>query len=383
MRKWISILLCLTLLILPAAHAEVSSDPVISERNAPLRILNQLYTGQNTLVFSPLSLSAALHMAAEGASGETRTQLDAFLMDSRPEWDILEDLRFSGVTMANVAFLRPDFVLLESYEDVLSDIYDASPEQMVPGNVMNQVNDWVSDQTDGLIPALLSQEPSDDTVLLLINALTMKSEWASPFSAAQTGFSVFHSPDGDIEVSCMHQCSPFAYSHVNGIQAVSLPYQNSVLQLTVLLPEDGDLSSLINQLCAAPDEFIARHMPIESAMVNLSLPNVHAESSFELKDYLSALGVTDAFDPEAADFSAMAENAQQLQLHIGSVLQKAVLNVNESGTEAAAATQVAMLERGAMVQDIVEMNVDRPFLMLINDPDTGYVLFAACINNPA
>ena len=153
--------------------------------------------------------------------------------------------------------------------------------------------------------------------------------------------------------------------------------------MIVLLPEDGDLQPLVDELSVSPDEFIEKYEPLENTLVQLSLPNVYAESSFELKEALLDASVTDAFDPSLADFSQMAENALELDLHIGSVLQKAILKVNEAGTEAAAATQVAMLARGAYIGKTAVMTVDRPFMMLVRDPASGYVLFAACINNPA
>ena len=387
MRKLISLLLAFLLWTTPAfasagSSAAPADEPVV-EKNASLSLLSELYEGQNTLVFSPLSLSVALGMAAEGADGETRAQLIDFLGGKRPGWTVLEDLAFSGVSLANTAFLRPALTLLPGYEDALADAYDAEPELMEEGGVMQQVNDWVSDHTDGLIDGLLSEEPGSETLLLLVSALHMEADWASPFDPADTQFTVFHAPEGDIEVSSMNQTARFRYGETDLIQSVLLPYESASLEMLVLLPEDGNLERLIDSLAASPDEFIQKHLPEKSALVSLSLPNVHAESSFEMKDALSALGVTDAFDPDKANFSALAENAADLNLYIGSVLQKAVLTMNERGTEAAAATQVGLEAGSAAPETPVVMNVDRPFMLLIYDPVSGYVLFAACINNPA
>ena len=372
----------LLLLAIPGAHAEETA--AAPEKNASLKLLRHLYQGesQNTLVFSPLSLSIALSMAAEGADGETLRQLNEFI-GSRPDPLLIEDLRFSGVEIANAAFLRPEFQLLTDYEDALKDRYEAEAAPMEPDNVMNQVNDWVYEHTDGLIDNLLEQEPSPETMMLLVNALSMKAEWVSPFNPVNTGFSVFHAPSGDIEVSSMRQTDTFRYSETEGVQSVALPYRNSSLEMIVILPSDGNLQALTDELSDSPDAFLEKYAPTEDTLVQLSLPNVCAESSFELKDALLAMNVTDAFDPDAADFSLMAENALDMDLHIGSVLQKTVLKVNETGTEAAAATQVAMLARGAYAGKTAVMTVDRPFMMLIHDPASGCVLFAALINNPA
>ncbi len=400
MQKWIALLTAVLLFMVPlcvhaqeaapAAPQQTEQFPVdqpetvsVPEKNAPLKLLDKLYDGQNMLVYSPLSLSVALGMAAEGAAGETRAQLEEFLGERRPDWMLLEDLRFFDVHLANTAFLREDIVLLDEYTDTLKDTYDAEPIPMETGNVKNQVNSYVSENTDGMIDEILSDEPDPQTAMLLVNALHLNAEWASPFNAANTGFSIFHAPEGDIEVSSMRQTSEFSYAEIDGVQAIALPYRDSILEMLVLLPEDGDLQTLIDEMCASPDEFIAKYEPSESTRVKLSLPVIFAESSLNLNDALIAAGVVDAFDKTIADFSAMTENSTELGIHISSVLQKTALKVNETGTEAAAATVVAVATMGMPMNDPVEMSVDRPFMILLRDAGSGYVLFAACINNPA
>lgn len=401
MQKWIALFTAALLFLLPVCvcaegltspdASAVPSNPAAAEtaaprapeKNKPLKLLEHLYDEQNMLVYSPLSLSVALGMAAKGADGTTHAQLEDFLGERRPDWMALEDLRFSDVHLANTAFVREDIILLDEYTDALLDEYDAEPETMQFGNVKQQVNDWVNEHTKGMIEEMLTDEPDPDTALLLINALHLSAEWKKPFSGANTGFSIFHAPQGDIEVSSMRQTNTFDYGSIDGVQSIALPYRDSMLEMIVLLPEDGNLQRLIDELCISPDEFIRKYEPVESTRVKLSLPLVFAESSFDLNDALNAAGITDAFDELNADFSLMTENARAMHLHIGSVLQKTVLNVNEAGTEAAAATSVMMVTKAAPVGEPVEMKVDRPFMLLLRDAGSGYVLFAACINNPA
>lgn len=388
MRRFTALITALILCLISLyVHAEAPTDDAVdnraAEKNAPLRLLSELYEGQNMLVYSPISLSVALGMAAEGASGETAEQLNAFLGDKRPDWFDLEDLSFSGAKLAGAVFVHPETELLPSYEDALSDSYAAEPICMETGNTMNQVNNWVSDATDGLINSMLSEEPSSELPLLLISALHMNADWSSPFAPSDTLASVFHAPQADIEVSSMNQRGTFAYREENGIQSILLPYRGSSLEMLILLPEDGNLQNLIDSICTNPDEFIQEHLPGDEATVLLSLPNVRAESSFDLTGALIRMGVTDAFSPADADFSGMTGDALSSGLHIGSVVQKAFLNVNESGTEAAAATSVSLEAGAAFPGNTVVMNVDRPFMMLVMDTVSGYVLFAACINNPA
>ena len=392
MRRWIALFTALTLCLLPlCGHAETVFEETATherEKNAPLRLLDELYDDQDTLVFSPLSLSIALSMAADGAEGDTKSQLDAFLADSCPDWYVLEDLSFSYVYQANAAFLRPGFELLPEYEDALLE-YNACPTPMDDENVAWQINEWVYGRTEGMIENFLTEEPDVNVQLLLVNALSMQARWSSPFDPMNTNAALFHAPEGDIEVSCMNQTASFAYLELDGVQTVALPYNTGTdpwcadLEMLVLLPDDGDLHSLVEDLSSSPDEFIARYTPSEEALVRLSLPIVRAESSFELKDILAANGVTDAFDQELADFSAMSPQAEDADLHIGSILQKTMLTVSETGTEAAAATVVEMMARSGRPAETVEMNVDRPFMMLVIAPESGYVLFAACVNNPA
>ncbi len=402
MQKWIALFTAALLFLLPlcafaegtaendsAAATEIVIDdstediPAVAEKNAPLKLLEHLYKEQNMLVYSPLSLSVALGMAAEGADGETLSQLEAFLGERRPDWMVLEDLSFSDVHLANTAFLHPDVVLLDEYIDALADEYDAKPTMMEIGTVKEQVNGWVDEHTNGMIKEMLAEEPDPQTALLLINALHLSSEWEKPFNGANTGFSIFHAPQGDIEVSSMHQTSTFAYGDVDGVQSIALPYRDSMLEMLVLLPEDGDLQELIEEMCISPDEFILKYEPTEYTRVKFSLPLIFAESSLTLKDALIAAGVVDAFDENTADFSRMAEGADELGIHISSVLQKTVLNVNETGTEAAASTAVMVATMSMPIDEPVEMTVDRPFMILLRDAGSGYVLFAACINNPA
>lgn len=386
MKRRLLPLLCA--LLFAASSFSGSAETVASSKNASLKLLSCLYSGQNTLVFSPLSLSVALSMASDGASGVTAAQLDAFLDDSRPRASVLEELSCSDVHMANAAFLRSGFDITPEYENELEK-YDASVNAMNQSDVAAQVNEWVSENTDGRIGDFLSKEPDANVQLLLVNALSMQAEWLHPFSGANTSFAVFRAPEGDVEVSSMNQTETFAYAEVGGVQSVALPYRsnddmlNTPLEMIVLLPEDGQLQPLVDQLSADPDAFLAKYAPAEEVLVQLSLPVTHAESSFEMKEALIELGVTDAFDADAADFSAMSPQADDLSLCIGSVLQKTMLNVTESGTEAASATQVEMLSRGAMPPNTVQMNVDRPYLLLIHAPVSGYILFVACINNPA
>jgi len=386
MHRCLSLFIALLLCIVPIfAHAEA----VVPEKNASLRLLDELYEGQNTLVFSPMSLSIALSMTKDGAAGKTASQLNEFLSDSCPPWYVLEELSFSSVHQANAAFLRPEFNITSEYKDALVNRYAAMTQSMNAQDVAGQINDWVYDHTDGLIENFMTEEPDPNVQLILVNALAMQADWQHPFDPANTSSALFHAPEGDIEVSSMNQTESFAYTEADGVQSVALPYKlgehflSSSLEMIVLMPEDGNLQPLVDELSASPDAFLEKYLPTENALVQLTLPVTRAESSFELIDALAAHGVTDAFDPDLADFSVMSPQADELDLHIGSVLQSAAISVTESGTEAAAATRVEMKADGAMPSEIVRMNVDRPYMMLIHAPDSGYVLFAVCINNPA
>jgi serpin B len=182
--------------------------------------------------------------------------------------------------------------------------------------------------------------------------------------------------DGIVSVPMMRQTETFLYAAGDGYQAVRLPYQGAPVSMLVLLPEEGRFEEIEQALSADFVQELDDQSMVQS--VTLTMPKFSFESEFSLNEALVALGMEDAFGAEA-DFSGMTGSRD---LHISDVVHKAFVDVDEAGTEAAAATAVIMVESAMEVVEPVEMKVDRPFIFLIRDDDTGTILFTGRVLNP-
>lgn len=269
-----------------------------------------------------------------------------------------------------------------AFLDTLAENYGAGMRLLdfknAPEPARLTINQWVSDQTQEKIKDLLPNGSiSSLTRLVLTNAIYFKAGWQQPFNPAQTQPGNFYpTPDAPVSAQMMNNSLELRYGEGRGWQAASLPYVGKQLSMLILLPEAGQMDSFERNLSAQQLTTILDGL--EMAQVNLSLPKFRIESSFSLSGALQSLGMTGAFDPAKADFSGMTGSRD---LFISSVVHKAFVNVDEEGTEAAAATAVIM-ETTAMPTKTVDLKVDRPFLFLIIDQGTGSVLFIGRVNNP-
>jgi serpin B len=240
------------------------------------------------------------------------------------------------------------------------------------------INDWVSEQTEDRIEDLIPQGVIDAlTRLVLTNAIYFNAAWDNPFEPGLTADGTFHLLDGGkVSVPMMRQTKSLGYARDEGVQAVELPYDGQELSMVVLLPDAGEFEAFENTLDAGRVDAIVKD--ISYRQIALSLPRFEVESDFSLVDALTAMGMPDAFTG-AADFSGMTGSRD---LFIAEVVHKAFVSVDEAGTEAAAATAVVM-EKMAMPEEPVEVTVDRPFVFLIRDLETGVVLFVGRVVDPS
>ena len=239
------------------------------------------------------------------------------------------------------------------------------------------INDWVSDQTEGRIEDLIPPGALNAlTRLVLTNAIYFNAAWKYPFSEDMTANGPFYLlGGGQVTVPMMRQTESFGYAHGNGYQAVELLYDGDELSLVILLPASGNFEDFEGGLEAQRvGDIISDLQPAEVA---LTMPKFEFDSEFSLKDTLEGMGMPVAFS-EAADFSGMTGTRG---LCITEVLHKAFVSVDEAGTEAAAATAVIVGETSVPDQP-VEVSIDRPFIFLIRDIETGAVLFVGRVLNP-
>ncbi|MCP4610035.1 MAG: serpin family protein, partial [Planctomycetes bacterium] len=239
------------------------------------------------------------------------------------------------------------------------------------------INDWVSDQTEEKIKDLIPQGAIDSsTRLVLANAIYFYADWLYQFDPNFTHDAPFTSLDGEeITVPMMSQLSRFLYSQGEGYQAVEMAYIGDNADMTIIVPDFGEFDDFEAALSAAQIEEIIANL--EYKQVDLSLPKFTYESDFSLAQTLIEMGMPDAFGN--ADFSGMDGTTN---LFISDVFHKAFVAVDEEGTEAAAATAVIIAESAMPMVDAT-LSVDRPFIYLIRDIDSGSILFMGRVLNPA
>ena len=218
------------------------------------------------------------------------------------------------------------------------------------------------------------------TRLVLVNAIYFNAAWDKTFEEESTVDADFHLIDGSsVTVPMMRQFEEHSYAEGDGFQAVDLGYDGGEMGMLVIVPEAGRFDEIDAGLDAATIATILAELAPQS--VDLRFPRFEIEQSFSLKDTLMALGMETPFDTATADFSGMSPDALADGLHISAVIHKAFVSVDESGTEAAAATAVIM-EGNSAPMEWVEVVTDRPFVFLVHDIETGSVLFVGRVMNP-
>jgi serpin B len=350
--------------------------------------------GEN-IFFSPYSISIALAMTFAGAQGETARQMAEVLhfsvdpMKLPQKFSKLEALlktaqhgKGAGVVLrsANALYPQASFPILPSFLQVVKKHYGGTIEAMDYQNnaeaAREQINAWVESETDNKISGLIAPGVLTPlTRLVLVNAIYFKGDWANPFDKTDTQKADFGvTTDRSVNVEMMNQTKRFEYGETDQMQLLRLPYVSDRFSMLLLLPKPETAIEIIESMLSV-EQLQAWCNYLGYKNVNVSLPRFKLDVSCLLKKILQQLGMQDAFDDSIADFSGMADN-----IFIASVIHKAFVEVNEKGTEAAAATAVMMLERGISYPEI--FRADRPFLFLIQENSTGSILFMGKLASP-
>ena len=358
------------------------------------------------LFYSPYSISLALAMTYGGARGETEQQMANTLQFTlsqdrlHPAFNGL-DLELAGrgegakgtdeegfrLNIVNALWGQEDFEFLSEFLDLVAENYGAGMRLLDFINAAEDsrivINDWVSEQTEGKIEDLIPQGVIDElTRLVLTNAIFFNAAWLYPFEESATKDATFHLLDGgEVTVPMMRGTAGFGLAKGDGYQAVELPYDGDELSMVILLPDtdrfEGFESSLDADLVRTVTEGLVR------TQVALTMPKFEFESDFGLADTLEAMGMPVAFisslgpcSSERADFSGMTGACE---LFIKEVVHKAFVSVDEAGTEAAAATAVVL----GIESLPPSVTIDRPFIFLIRDIETGAILFVGRVADPS
>jgi serpin B len=355
---------------------------------------------EGNLFYSPYSISAALAMTYAGARGNTEKQmadtLQFYLSQNQlhPAFNSLDqELASRGegakgkdgegfrLNIVNAIWGQKDYAFLVSFLDTLAENYGAGLRivdfinETEPSRIT--INDWVSDETEGRIKDLIPQGAiSQMTRLVLTNAIYFNAAWQYPFEEDATSPGIFYLLNGEeLTVSMMEQQESFSYVEGDNYQVVELPYDGRELSMVIILPDSGQFETFEEAMEYEQVKGIIESL--EGQEVKLTMPKFEFDASFSLKKTLTDMGMPVAFSEEA-DFSGMTGKKD---LFISDVIHKAFVSVDEAGTEAAAATAVIM-ELTAMPETPVEVTLNRPFIFLIRDIDTGAILFVGRVMNP-
>ncbi len=365
-----------------------------------LDLYRELRSAGGNLFFSPHSISTALAMTYAGARGETAAEmarvlhftlpaeqlfpafnaLDLALQPGKPK-EKEQPLELQG---ANALWGQQGYNFRSEFLDLLAQNYGAGMRlvdfKTAPEAARQAINQWVSEQTKARIKDLIAPGVIDTlTRLVLVNAIYFKGGWLYPFEPKATHEAPFTRLDGsqvNVPLMFWSTAETVRYAQGAGYQMVELPYQGGNAVMTILLPDAGQFATFEEKLTAAQLTTLLRSMSPHE--VKVAMPRFKNESAFDLTQTLGKLGMSTALS-DAADFSGMTG---QRDLYIGAVVHKAFVEVNESGTEAAAATAVIMKLTAAPIQPL-EVRVDRPFIYLIRDTQTGAMLFMGRVLDPA
>ncbi|MDP2873407.1 MAG: serpin family protein, partial [Bacillota bacterium] len=303
-------------------------------------------------------------------------------LESRGKGAAGQDSKGFRLNLTNAIWGQQDYRWVPAFLDTLAENYGAGirlVDYMKDSEKCRvTINDWVSKQTEGRIKDLIAKGMIDQaTRLVLTNAIYFNAAWQYPFDKDATADGAWRLLDGGkVTVPMMALTENYGYAAGDGYQAVELPYDGGELSMVIVLPDGGRFDEFEGQLDAALLGEILDQIGWER--LSLTMPKWKFESEFSLGDILAGMGMPIAFSG-AADFSGMTGSRD---LAISEVVHKAFVAVDEAGTEAAAATAVIMRET-AMPADPRVVSIDRPFVFLIRDIETGAVLFVGRVVNPS
>lgn len=401
-KRWIAILLAAAMVLALAgcgssdrpgtdlmegvrAH-KVTEEPDMDRDSAAaadfgVRLLrNCARPGENTLV-SPLSVLSALAMTANGADGETLTQMEAVLGLPAEELNrffysfrkLLEDKDDNILSMANGIWFNedPSLTVEEDFLQTNGDCYGAELRRApFDETTLGDINAWISESTRGMIDRALDDIPPE-AVMYLVNALSFVGDWENPYKAYQVHEGLFTTEDGREQQATLMYASESRYLEDEQATGFLKYYAGREYAFAALLPKEGvTVEDYVNSLTG--EHLYALLSKPEETLVETVLPKFETEWALELSEPLSAMGMTDAFDPDAADFSRLG-SSERGNIFLSRVLHRTVISVTETGTRAGAVT-VVEADAGA-APDPKVVRLDRPFVYLLIDCQTGVPLF--------
>jgi serpin B len=391
-----------SLFLVPScASAKPNFAPVVVRSNNTFAFdLYQRLSEENdgNLFFSPFSMSSALAMTYGGARGETADQMrEVFHFDLEDEKlhetfghlvrHLNQSAKRSGAELkvANALWGQEDFEFKKKYRSLLKDDY-ISPLERVnfrgeTEQARGQINRWASDRTNGRIEKLLPRGILNQfTRLVLTNAIYFKASWIHPFEKERTETETFTRADGsEVRVPMMNQTEQMGYMETDDFQMLSMPYEQAKLSMLFFLPKKkGELDEVAAEI--TEERFLELTGQLTNQRVAVTIPKFKLTTRLSLSDHLRKMGMVNAFDPQEADFTGMSRRED---MHLQAVVHKAYVDVDEKGTEAAAATGVVAGVTAMPPGETITFRADHPFLFLIRDRQTDSILFMGRVSDPS
>ena len=349
-----------------------------------LNLFRQL-SGHDSKIVSPLSITYLMSMLANGADNATRQEILNVLGWGNVSIDDInhycmtllknaQEKEGATVNIANYIAVNKNHALKKNYVQSMESMFQAGVENLdfSSSTTPAHINAWCSKQTQGMITDMVKQVDSQ-ALSYLLNAVFFKGTWEKKFDSEQTKTESFRGYTRDVKrVQMMSQEGEFAYKTNDLYAAVSLPYERGEYTMIVVLPnEDKSISDVMKTMTT--DQMANIRKGMESCTVDLKIPRFTTELTLPLNETISTLGAPTMFSPQNADFSKMADG----QMFVSQMMQKAKIEVTESGTKAAAITMATIMMTSLDPQPVrhVIFHANRPFLYFITEADTGAILF--------
>ena len=350
---------------------------------------------QDNLMISPLSISMALAMTLNGAEDQTYKDMKKALYLSGMEKEEINEAFQSliellinadpnvAMKIANSIWYRDGLPVKEDFKERVKEYFGAEVTALDFSDpaAVDIINQWVSDNTEELIPEIIDEIPSH-IVMYLINALYFKGDWLNQFDPDDTQAGDFHLESGEtVQAEMMRQENQFATMFSDEVQMIELPYGDSLFSMSILMPADANtpINQFIDEKITASNINNWRSsLSVPNRDVILRMPKFEFDYELEYTDILKAMGMEIAFDEWEADFTGIA-NVSPQNLFIDEVKHKTFITVDEEGTEAAAVTSVGV----GITSMPPQMIIDRPFVFIIHERESGANLFMGKVKNPA
>ena len=347
--------------------------------------------GENTLI-SPLSVLYALAMTANGADGETLAQMEQVLgmdVDNLNSYmlaylELLPESKDYKMSLANSIWFKddPNFAVEQSFLQTNADYYGAGAYKAAfDEGTRNDINSWVKEHTDGMIPEIIDEIP-DEAIMYLVNALAFDAKWADEYEEHQIREGRFTMEDGTRQDVDMMHSEEYTYLEDEMATGFIKYYKDRKYAFVAMLPNEGvSVSQYVDSLTGEHLRELLNNP--QDLTVFASIPKFEAEYDIEMSEVLQEMGMTDAFDWQVADFSRLGTyNVDGMNICINRVLHKTFISVSEQGTRAGAATAVEMVAEGAMeIVEFKEVVLDRPFVYMLIDCETNLPFFIGTMMN--